>query len=73
MSFKKLLLFLLVLPITLLLDLILYAFVKTCPTCGTFGEWLATEGALSFPIVISLTDYLKQVLEELSIIKRISK
>ena len=34
MKLSKIILFIFVLPITLFLDLILYAFVKTCPTCG---------------------------------------
>lgn len=62
MKLQKILLFLFVLPLTLFLDLILYAFVKTCPNCGSFLDWVKTEGALSFPLVMGLEEWLSQVL-----------
>lgn len=62
MKLSKMILFLLILPVSLLLDLILYAFIKTCPSCGSFSVWLKTEGALSFPIVVSLTQWTEQLI-----------
>lgn len=58
MRFHKLAIFILILPLTLFLDLILYGFTKSCPTCGSFWAWVQTEGALSFPIVIGLTEWI---------------
>ncbi|MBI5452580.1 hypothetical protein HY945_03890 [Candidatus Gottesmanbacteria bacterium] len=57
MKLQKALLFLFILPVTLFLDLILYGLVKSCPSCGSFWQWVGTEGALSFPIVIGLTQW----------------
>lgn len=65
MKLYKILLFLLVLPLTLFLDLILFAFIRTCPTCGNYWQFLTSEGALSFPIVIGLTEWLNQFLTSL--------
>ena len=62
MKLYKILLFLLVLPLTLVLDLILFAFIRTCPACGNFWQFLTTEGALSFPIVVGITEWLNQSL-----------
>ncbi len=62
MKLQKVFLFILILPLTLFLDLILYALVKTCPSCGSFWQWVETEGALSFPIVVGLTQYLNNIL-----------
>ena len=56
---KKLLLFIFVLPITLLLDFVMFSFTRNCPSCGSFSAWLTHEGALSFPLVILLGDYIK--------------
>jgi len=64
MKLSKIILFIFVLPITLFLDLILYAFVKTCPTCGSFLDWVKTEGALSFPLVVSLSEYMNNIISE---------
>jgi hypothetical protein len=63
MKISKIILFLLILPVSLLLDLILYAFIKTCPSCGSFSVWVQTEGALSFPIVVSLTQWIEQIVQ----------
>lgn len=57
---QKLLLFLFALPVTIILDLILYSFTKACPSCGSFTVWLQTEGALSFPIVVGLSEWFGQ-------------
>lgn len=65
MKLSKVLLFLLILPVTLLLDLILYGLVKSCPSCGSFSQWLQTEGALSFPIVVGLGQWINQFLPKL--------
>ncbi|OGG26441.1 hypothetical protein A2960_06205 [Candidatus Gottesmanbacteria bacterium RIFCSPLOWO2_01_FULL_39_12b] len=60
---KNILLFIFVLPLTLFLDLILYAALKTCPTCESFWAWVGTEGAISFPIVVVVTEWFGRVLE----------
>ena len=60
MKLHKIILFILILPVTLVLDLILYSATKTCPSCGSFAQWLGTEGALSFPIVIGLSEWFRQ-------------
>ncbi len=62
MKLQKVFLFILILPVTLFFDLILYALVKTCPSCGNFWQWVETEGALSFPIVVGLTQYINHIL-----------
>lgn len=67
MKLQKALLFIFVLPLTLFLDLIFYAFVKTCPTCGSFWGWLGSEGALSFPIVVGLTEWFREMLQEFKV------
>lgn len=59
MKIQKLLVLFLILPLTLFLDLILYAATQTCPTCGSFWQWIGSEGALSFPIVVELLKSLK--------------
>ncbi|MBI3380220.1 hypothetical protein HY029_05695 [Candidatus Gottesmanbacteria bacterium] len=61
MKWQKVLLFLLILPVTLILDFILYSFTKACPACGSFTAWLETEGALSFPLVVGLSEWFGQV------------
>lgn len=61
MKIHKAALFILVLPVTLFLDFILYSFTKACPTCGSFVAWLETEGALSFPIVVGLSEWVGQM------------
>lgn len=58
---KKVLLLIVVLPLTLVLDFILYAFVKNCPSCGSYWQFIETEGALSFPIVIGATEWLNEL------------
>ena len=55
--------FLLILPLTLVLDLILYAFTKSCPTCGSFGQFIMQEGALSFPLVVGFMNWFEDVLK----------
>lgn len=56
----KIVFILLLLPVTLFLDLILYAMVKTCPSCGSFWQFVETEGALSFPVIISIGQWFRQ-------------
>lgn len=63
MRFRKIFLFLLILPLTLFLDLILYAMMNVCPACSSFTQWLQTEGALSFPIVVGLVEWARQFYE----------
>lgn len=53
---KKSAVVIIILPLTLLLDLVLFAFLKNCPSCGSFWEFVKTEGALSFPIVVSFVE-----------------
>ena len=65
---KKFLLFIFVLPVTILLDFILFSLTRSCPTCGSFNQWLASEAALSFPLVVSLGDWMVQILTELHLI-----
>ncbi len=69
MKIQKVIFFLLVLPLTLLLDLIIFAFVKTCPSCSSFWQWVSSEGAISFPLVVSLSEYFSQLLVDLKIKK----
>ena len=52
----------LILPLTLLFDLIIYGVVKSCPACGNFWQFVETEGALSFPIVAGITQWIEQTL-----------
>lgn len=61
---RKFILFLLVLPLTLFLDFILYSFTKACPSCGSYSQWLQTEGALSFPIVVGVSEWLGQYFQK---------
>lgn len=61
MKFHKIILFLLILPFALFLDLILYGLTKSCPSCGSFWQWVQAEGALSFPIVVGLTSWFGQI------------
>ncbi|PIP32742.1 hypothetical protein COV53_04905 [Candidatus Gottesmanbacteria bacterium CG11_big_fil_rev_8_21_14_0_20_37_11] len=62
MKLKKFLIFIFILPLTLFLDLIIYGMVKTCPTCGSFSQWIQTEGALSFPIVVGISEWFGQMI-----------
>jgi len=66
MKFKKIALFILILPLTLFLDLILYGLTKACPSCGSFWQWVQTEGALSFPIVVGITQWIQELLPKSS-------
>jgi len=61
MRLRKLLLFIFILPLTLFLDLILYGLTKSCPACGSFWQWVGSEGALSFPIVVGLSGWFSQL------------
>jgi len=69
MKFQKLLLFIFVLPVTIFLDLILFAATRNCPTCGSFSQFLLSEGALSFPIVVELTEWFYNLLRLFKLIK----
>jgi len=70
MKAQKLLLFIFVLPVTLLLDLILFAFIRNCPSCGSFSQFIASEGALSFPMVVGLTQWFSQVVSKFNLFTR---
>lgn len=61
MKLSKIFLFLLVLPLTLILDLILFNVIRTCPTCGSFSQFIQTEGALSFPFVVGIMNWLQSI------------
>jgi len=69
MKLHKALLFILVLPMTIFLDFILYSFTKACPSCGSFTAWLETEGALSFPVVVGLSSWFGQLMTRIKIQK----
>jgi len=70
MKIQKLFLFLFFLPITLFLDLIIYSLFKTCPSCGTFSQFLENEGAISFPILVGLMELIGQTINGFSIRKK---
>ncbi len=58
---KKAALAVFILPLTLLLDLVLFAFLKNCPSCGSFWEFVRTEGALSFPLVVGIINWVENL------------
>jgi hypothetical protein len=60
MKLRRFILFLFVLPVTVALDLVLYGITQSCPSCTSFTQWLRTEGALSFPIIVELTEWFQQ-------------
>ena len=59
MKFQKFALFLLVLPLTVLLDFIMYGALSSCPSCSSFTAFLKTDGALSFPIIVEIMARIK--------------
>ena len=67
MKLRKILLFIIILPLTLFIDLVLYAMLKTCPSCTSFWQWVGSEGAISFPIVVGLTTWFSQLLANFKI------
>lgn len=71
MKYKTMLFTLLLLPLTLFLDLILFAMMGKCPSCGSFWEWVRSEGALSFPLVIGFTEWFEGKLTTLRVKKHI--
>ncbi|OGG15664.1 hypothetical protein A3D77_01395 [Candidatus Gottesmanbacteria bacterium RIFCSPHIGHO2_02_FULL_39_11] len=71
MKLSRIFLFIFVLPVTLFLDFILYAILQTCPGCSTFSGFLKTEGALSFPFVIELTEWIHRVIKNSLIGKKL--
>lgn len=50
----RLLLLLIFLPLALIFDLVLFAFLGSCPACTSFSQWLASPYALSAPILATL-------------------
>lgn len=60
MKFQKFALFLLILPLTILLDFIMYGALNSCPSCSSFTAFLKTDGALSFPMVVELSERFSQ-------------
>jgi hypothetical protein len=66
MKLSKVILFIFILPATLILDFILFSLVKACPSCESFWAWVGTEGALSFPIVVGLTEWLEGIVAGMS-------
>lgn len=73
MKFSRVFLFIFVLPLTLLLDFILYGIIQSCPACGSFTNFLKTEGALSFPFVIEITEWTQKQVKNSAVGKRIIK
>lgn len=63
-KFKKFFLIIFVLPLALIVDFVLYALTKNCVNCGSFLTFLESEGALSFPIIVSLGDYVTRVFNQ---------
>lgn len=61
MKLSKIFLFLLVLPLTLILDVILFNLTRACPTCGSFSEFIKQEGALSFPLVVGIMSWIENI------------
>ncbi|OGG14492.1 hypothetical protein A2773_05430 [Candidatus Gottesmanbacteria bacterium RIFCSPHIGHO2_01_FULL_39_10] len=57
MKHSKLIIFILILPLTLLLDFLLYASGAKCASCGSFWLFLSSESALSFPLIIALSGF----------------
>ena len=64
---KKLLLLVFVLPLTLFFDFIIFSLTKTCPSCGSFSQWLSSEAALSFPLIVLLGEWINRILTELKV------
>lgn len=64
--------FLFVLPMTIFLDFILFSLSRNCPSCGSFQAWLASEAALSFPLIVSLGDWFNRLLIDLKIVSHSS-
>lgn len=73
MKLHKVILFIIILPIAIILDLVIYALVKQCPTCGSFGTFVKTEGALSFPFIVGLSDWLRMTFNNLYILTKREK
>ncbi|MBI4130836.1 hypothetical protein HY468_05960 [Candidatus Roizmanbacteria bacterium] len=48
---------LLLLVCTILLDGLVYGFLKTCPACTTFSQFVTSPGALSAPLIATITGY----------------
>lgn len=70
MKLHRVLLFIFILPVTLFLDLIFYALVNSCPACNSFSQWVGSEGALSFPIVVGLTEWFSQIFTNIKTSKK---
>jgi hypothetical protein len=70
MKLRHIILFILILPLTLVLDFILFAFTRVCPSCGSFWQFVQTEGALSFPMVVGFIQWFEQILIDKKIIQR---
>lgn len=62
MIFKRFILFLFILPLTIFLDFILFSLIKTCPSCESFTKFIAQEGAISFPLVTDFSNWLNQLI-----------
>jgi len=70
MKFRKFLLIIFILPVTLILDLILYSLAGTCPACGSFWQWIGSEGALSFPLVVGFYQWFERLLIDLKVMPK---
>jgi len=62
MKFHRILFFVLVFPLTLVLDIIFFNLTRACPSCGSFSQFIQTEGALSFPFVVSIMNFVENQL-----------
>lgn len=65
MKLHRILFFALILPLTLILDIILFNLTRACPTCGSFSQFIQTEGALSFPLVVGFMELIRALLASL--------
>lgn len=62
MKFSRLPLLLLVFPLTVVLDFLVFSMLRSCPTCGSFSQFVTSEGALSFPIVVEISQWVRQLI-----------
>ena len=62
MKFTKFLLFLLIFPLTIILDFLVFSMLRTCPTCGSFSQFVTSEGAISFPLVVEISQWVRQLI-----------
>ncbi|MBI2611596.1 hypothetical protein HYW54_02500 [Candidatus Gottesmanbacteria bacterium] len=54
MRLPKIILFIIIFPITFFLDYLLFASGTKCAGCGSFAIWLTSPESFSFPIITAL-------------------